>query len=89
MGAALGAMVGWMTYGKRKFEAKEAAMRRLIPPLDEAMKALLPLVDKDTRAFDAYLAAVGLPKETAEEKQARHARDAGRPEGRRPACRSR
>jgi glutamate formiminotransferase/formiminotetrahydrofolate cyclodeaminase len=73
MGAALGAMVGWMTYGKRKFEAKDAAMRRLIPPLDEAMKALLPLIDKDTRAFDAYLAAVSMPKDTAEEKAARHA----------------
>lgn len=73
MGAALGAMVGWMTYGKRKFEAKEPAMRRLIPPLDEAMKALLPLVDKDTRAFDAYLAAVGMSKDTPAEKQARHA----------------
>jgi len=72
MGAALGAMVGWMTYGKRKFEAKDPVMRRLIPPLDEAMKALLPLVDKDTRAFDAYLAAVGMPKETADEKKARH-----------------
>ena len=47
-------------------------MRRLIPPLDEAMKALLPLIDKDTRAFDAYLAAVGMPKETADEKKARH-----------------
>jgi glutamate formiminotransferase/formiminotetrahydrofolate cyclodeaminase len=73
MGAALGAMVGWMTYGKRKFEAKEAVMRRLIPPLDEAMKALLPLVDQDTRAFDAYLAAVGMPQQTADEKAARHA----------------
>ena len=73
MGAALGAMVGWMTYGKRKFEAKDPVMRRLIPPLDEAMKALLPLIDKDTRAFDAYLAAVGMPKETADDKQARHA----------------
>ncbi len=72
MGAALGAMVGWMTYGKRKFEAKDAVMRRLIPPLDEAMKALLPLIDKDTRAFDAYLVAVGMPKETAEERKARH-----------------
>jgi glutamate formiminotransferase/formiminotetrahydrofolate cyclodeaminase len=72
MGAALGAMVGWMTYGKRKFEAKDPVMRRLIPPLDEAMKALLPLVDKDTRAFDAYLAAVGMPQETADEKKARH-----------------
>jgi glutamate formiminotransferase/formiminotetrahydrofolate cyclodeaminase len=72
MGAALGAMVGWMTYGKRKFEAKDAVMRRLIPPLDEAMKALLPLVDKDTRAFDQYLAAVSMPKDTADEKKARH-----------------
>ncbi|MFN8094397.1 MAG: glutamate formimidoyltransferase, partial [Vicinamibacteria bacterium] len=72
MGAALGAMVGWMTYGKRKFEEKDAVMRRLIPPLHEAMKALLPLVDRDTRAFDAYLAAVGMPKDTDAEKAARH-----------------
>jgi len=73
MGAALGAMVGWMTYGKRQFEAKDAVMRRLIPPLDAAMKGLLPLVDQDTRAFDAYLAAVRMPKESAEEQQARKA----------------
>ena len=71
MGAALGAMVGWMTYGKRKFDAQDPAMRRLIPPLHEGMKALLPLIDRDTRAFDAYLAAVGMPKETTEEKAAR------------------
>ena len=32
MGAALGAMVGWMTYGKRKFEHKDPIMRALIPP---------------------------------------------------------
>ena len=73
MGAALGAMVGWMTYGKRKFEAEDPVMRRLIPPLHEGMKDLLPLIDRDTRAFDAYLAAVGMPKDTAEEKAARHA----------------
>ncbi len=73
MGAALGAMVGWMTYGKRKFEAQDPVMRRLIPPLHEGMKDLLPLVDRDTRAFDAYLAAVGMPKETPEEKSVRHA----------------
>jgi glutamate formiminotransferase / formiminotetrahydrofolate cyclodeaminase len=65
--------VGWMTYGKRKFEEKDAVMRRLIPPLHEGMKALLPLIDRDTRAFDAYLAAVAMPKDTDEEKAARHA----------------
>jgi glutamate formiminotransferase/formiminotetrahydrofolate cyclodeaminase len=73
MGAALGAMVGWMTYGKRKFEGQDAAMRRLIPPLHEAMKGLLPLIDRDTRAFDAYLAAAGMPKGSAEDGAARHA----------------
>jgi glutamate formiminotransferase/formiminotetrahydrofolate cyclodeaminase len=73
MGAGLGAMVGWMTYGKRKFEAQDPVMRRLIPPLHEGMKDLLPLIDRDTRAFDAYLAAVGMPKDTPEEKAARRA----------------
>ena len=67
MGAALGAMVGFLTYGKRKFEAQDPVMRRLLPPLHAAMKGLLPLVDADTRAFDAYMAALGLPKATAEE----------------------
>jgi glutamate formiminotransferase / formiminotetrahydrofolate cyclodeaminase len=73
MGAALGAMVGWMTYGKRKFEDKDAAMRRLLPPLDEAMRDLIPLVDADTRAFNDYMAAVGLPKDTPEQAARRQA----------------
>jgi glutamate formiminotransferase/formiminotetrahydrofolate cyclodeaminase len=71
VGAALGAMVGWMTYGKRKFESPDATMRRLIPPLDEAMKSLLPMIDRDTRAFDGYMEALGMPKGTEEEKAAR------------------
>jgi glutamate formiminotransferase/formiminotetrahydrofolate cyclodeaminase len=73
MGAALGAMVGWMTYGKRRFEEKEAVMRRLIPPLHEAMKDLLPMIDRDTRAFNDYLAAMEMPEETGAEKARRQA----------------
>jgi glutamate formiminotransferase/formiminotetrahydrofolate cyclodeaminase len=72
VGAALGAMVGWMTYGKRRFEAKDSTMRRLIPPLHEAMRDLLPMIDRDTRAFDAYMEATSLPRETDEEKAVRH-----------------
>jgi glutamate formiminotransferase/formiminotetrahydrofolate cyclodeaminase len=72
MGAALGAMVGWLTYGKRKFEDKDEIMRRIIPPLDQAMKDLVPLIDADTRAFNDYVAARALPKET--EQQAAHRR---------------
>jgi glutamate formiminotransferase/formiminotetrahydrofolate cyclodeaminase len=67
LGAALGSMAGWLTYGKRKFEDKDAAMRRLIPPLHAAMEGLLPLVDADTRAFDGYMKALALPKSTPEE----------------------
>jgi len=66
LGAALGTMVGWMTYGKRKFADKDAVMRRLIPPLHDAMQGLLPLVDADTRAFADYMAALALPHDTPE-----------------------
>jgi len=72
VGAALGAMVGWMTYGKRKFERQDATMRRLIPPLHHAMADLLPMIDRDTRAFDGYMQAVGMPRNTDGEKAARH-----------------
>ncbi len=73
LGAGLGAMTGWMTYGKRKFEDKDAVMRRLIPPLHRAMQDLLPMIDADTSAFGAYMAALGLPKETPEQAAAREA----------------
>jgi glutamate formiminotransferase/formiminotetrahydrofolate cyclodeaminase len=71
LGAALGTMVGWMTYGKRKFEEKDEVMRRTIPPLHEAMEALVPLIDADTRAFADYMAATALPQATEEQKVAR------------------
>ena len=73
LGAALGAMVGWMTYGKRRFEDQDAAMRRLIPILHGAMDELIPLVDADTRAFDAYRAAAALSADTPERAAARDA----------------
>jgi glutamate formiminotransferase/formiminotetrahydrofolate cyclodeaminase len=72
LGAALGAMVGWMTYGKRRFEDRDATMRRLIPPLRDAMERLLPMIDRDTRAFDGYMAAMKMPRDTEEEQAARH-----------------
>jgi glutamate formiminotransferase / formiminotetrahydrofolate cyclodeaminase len=72
-GAALGAMVGWMTYGKKKFEDKDAIMRRLIPPLHHAMKDLIPMIDADTNAFNDYMDALGMPKNTDEEKALRTA----------------
>ena len=78
LGAALGTMVGWMTYGKRKFEDKDAVMRGLIPPLHGAMEALIPLIDADTQAFAAYMEARSLPQDTEERAaQRRQAMEAG------------
>jgi glutamate formiminotransferase/formiminotetrahydrofolate cyclodeaminase len=72
LGAGLGAMMGWMTYGSKKFEAVDADMRRLIPPLHENMKKLIPLIDADTDAFTDYMAAMKLPKNTDAEKRSRN-----------------
>jgi glutamate formiminotransferase/formiminotetrahydrofolate cyclodeaminase len=71
-GAALGAMMGWMTYGRRKFEAQDPMMRENLPPLDSAMKSLISMIDADTNAFTDYMAAMALPQDTDEEKAARH-----------------
>jgi glutamate formiminotransferase/formiminotetrahydrofolate cyclodeaminase len=48
-------------------------MRRLIPPLHDAMGKLIPMVDADTRAFNDYLSALGLPRQTEEQEAARRA----------------
>ena len=72
MGAGLASMVGWMTYGRRQFEPLDGVMRKNIPPVHNAMKALIPLIDADTNAFNDYMTALGMPKGTDEEKAARH-----------------
>ncbi|MCY7363397.1 MAG: glutamate formimidoyltransferase [Ignavibacteria bacterium] len=67
MGAALGAMAGWMSYGNKKFENLDATMRKLILPLHNKMKELIPLIDTDTKAFNDYMLAMKMPKKTNEE----------------------
>uniref|UniRef100_A0A8C5QEX2 Formimidoyltransferase-cyclodeaminase n=1 Tax=Leptobrachium leishanense TaxID=445787 RepID=A0A8C5QEX2_9ANUR len=71
MGAALGCMVGQMTYGKKQFESLDDVMRKLIPPFHTAVDQLLSAVDADSNAFASYMAALKLPKGTAEEQQKR------------------
>ncbi|XP_022080075.1 formimidoyltransferase-cyclodeaminase-like [Acanthaster planci] len=69
LGAALASMVGWMTYGNRKFEQLDATMRRLIPQMNDVMQSLIPLVDADAAAFNGFMMANKLPKNTEEEKK--------------------
>ncbi|XP_013795299.1 formimidoyltransferase-cyclodeaminase [Apteryx mantelli] len=73
LGAALGCMVGLMSYGKRQFEELDAVMRKLIPPFHQAMDELVAMVDADSRAFSSYMEAMKLPKSTPEEKARRAA----------------
>jgi len=72
MGAALGSMVGWMSYGRRQFESIDEVMRQNIPPVYQTMKGLIPLIDADTDAFNDYMTALGMPQDTDEEQAARH-----------------
>lgn len=73
MGAGLGAMVGWLTYGRRKYEHLDGAMREHLPPLVELQEELLRAVDADTDAFGEFMDALQMPKDTEEQKAARKA----------------
>ena len=71
MGAGLGAMVGKLTYGVRKFESVDAQMRKNIPPLHDAVARLIPMIDADTTAFNDFMEALRLPQSNAEERAVR------------------
>ncbi len=69
MGAGLGSMVAKLTLGVRKFEDLDAKMRQFAQPLHHAAKALIPMIDADTNAFNDYVEALRLPSDTKEEKK--------------------
>lgn len=71
LGAGLGAMMGWMSYGNKKFEHLDSKMRKFIPPLHFKMKELISMIDADTNAFNDYMLAMKMPKNTEEEKRLR------------------
>ena len=70
-GAALLAMVVKLTLGKEKYKDSWAELEPLSESLETIRKRLLELVDEDTKAFDAVVAARRLPKASDEEKLAR------------------
>jgi glutamate formiminotransferase / formiminotetrahydrofolate cyclodeaminase len=71
MGVALGAMVAKLTYGVRKFEQVTAQMQQAIPVLHDLTGQLIPMIDADTSAFNEYVAASRMPKNTPEEQKSR------------------
>ncbi|XP_021949635.1 formimidoyltransferase-cyclodeaminase [Folsomia candida] len=58
LGAALGSMVGLLTYGKKQWEEFDSTMRDIIPPLYGGVDHLLRFVEADTNAFNKYVEAI-------------------------------
>lgn len=75
LGAALTAMVGGLSVGKKKFEALEDSQKQEVidgtEKAKELRKRLMEIVDEDTNAFNDYMEALKLPKETEEDKTKR------------------
>ena len=63
VGAALGAMVGNLTIGKKKYAAVEAEVKDIIVEIEAIRKELLRLVDADAEAFLPLSKAYGIPKD--------------------------
>lgn len=73
LSAGLTAMVGALTTGKKGYEADWAAHDVNAVRAQALREAFLADIDADTAAFDAVMAAFGLPKKTPEEQAARAA----------------
>ncbi|MDO9110247.1 MAG: cyclodeaminase/cyclohydrolase family protein [Desulfatirhabdiaceae bacterium] len=71
LSAALCTMVARLTHGKEKYRAGWQAMESLIQQADPLAERFVVLMDADTDAYNQVVAAMRLPKETAEEKAVR------------------
>ncbi|MDD3181024.1 MAG: glutamate formimidoyltransferase [Opitutaceae bacterium] len=73
LGAALAAMVANLTVGKKGYEAHFEKMDELARRSQVLKDKLCQSVDEDTRAFNALLEAMRLPKKTPAQSAAREA----------------
>ncbi|OON87070.1 cyclodeaminase/cyclohydrolase family protein [Pyramidobacter sp. C12-8] len=73
LAAGLVSMVGELTRGREKYAAVQADMDALCAKGKKYAETLLKLIDEDTAAFNDFMAAMKLPKDTDEQKAARKA----------------
>lgn len=69
--AALVAMVGRVTVGKKAYAAVEPHMLEMIEKAENLREQLTRAVEEDSAAFDGFMQALRLPKGTEEEKMLR------------------
>ena len=71
LGAALASMVAGLTVGKEKHRENWEVMEKTGRKAAELRKTFEALIQEDTTAFNTYMSALKMPKETEEEKAAR------------------
>lgn len=72
-GAALAEMVANLTLGKKGYEAVQTEMEELQAKAEAIRERMLELSQADADVFNIFMNALGLPKNTDEEKAARTA----------------
>ena len=72
-GAALAAMVGSLTLGKKGYESVQEEMAETTAKANALAQKLLSAMDEDANSFNGYMAALKMPKDTVDEKAARRA----------------
>ena len=69
VGTALGAMVGNLTLGKKKYADVQEDIKQLLIKAEGLQNDMLELINKDALAFEPLSKAYGLPKDTPEQQQ--------------------
>lgn len=72
LGASMGSMVANLTTGP-KFEALQTEMQASVKSFEAAVADFESFLERDMYSFQQYMDALGMPKSTLEEKQARTA----------------
>jgi glutamate formiminotransferase/formiminotetrahydrofolate cyclodeaminase len=71
--AALAAMIARITVGKKKYAAVETQMYELIDKAEALRRELTAAIEEDSAAFEEFMAASRMPKNTLEEQNRRQA----------------
>ena len=71
LGAALNSMVANLTIGKKKYADYDAEMKKTLAGAETLRLELTQMIDEDAAAFNKFMAALKMPKETEADKASR------------------